>query len=256
MFKKIFNKIFNKKIEDKKPKINLQEEEETKFYIGGMNKEYIFDFLNFSAGNTISSNTISSSDSLEDMVNDSDSDFESMPKSRFNGKIKVKPIDVVNELERTPTNLSLANIEDKLNLLRTKSDLISQNYAKREINALIERIENRKIYPDNKQFFDSFDNTTDEKIDNLLSKYELVMKPSDIFIPEFPEEAIKIMSSYTNKCMDLFNKKPVYYVIAEEDNFRKVWDKRDPILLVQSPFGFYWQILGAWDQEMLILSEL
>lgn len=256
MFKKIFNKIFNKKIEDKKPKINLQEEEETKFYIGGMNKEYIFDFLNFSAGNTISSNTISSSDSLEDMVNDSDSDFELMPKSRFNGKIKVKPIDVVNELERTPTNLSLANIEDKLNLLRTKSDLISQNYAKREINALIERIENRKIYPDNKQFFDSFDNTTDEKIDNLLSKYELVMKPSDIFIPEFPEEAIKIMSSYPNKCMDLFNKKPVYYVIAEEDNFRKVWDKRDPILLVQSPFGFYWQILGAWDQEMLILSEL
>ena len=25
---------------------------------------------------------------------------------------------------------------------------------------------------------------------------------------------------------------------------------------VISSFGFYWQILGAWDKEMLLLSEL
>ena len=51
-------------------------------------------------------------------------------------------------------------------------------------------------------------------------------------------------------------KKPVFYVIAEPDKFRKAYEKRDPILLVQSPFGFYWQILGAWDKEMILLSEL
>jgi hypothetical protein len=45
-------------------------------------------------------------------------------------------------------------------------------------------------------------------------------------------------------------------VIAEPDKFRKAYEKRDPILLVQSPFGFYWQILGAWDKEMMLLSEL
>ena len=38
--------------------------------------------------------------------------------------------------------------------------------------------------------------------------------------------------------------------------FRKAYEKRDPILLAQSPFGFYWQILGAWDKEMLLLGEL
>jgi uncharacterized lipoprotein len=47
-----------------------------------------------------------------------------------------------------------------------------------------------------------------------------------------------------------------FYVIAEEKSFKSAAEKRDPILLVQSPFGFYWQILGAWDKEMILLSEL
>jgi hypothetical protein len=55
---------------------------------------------------------------------------------------------------------------------------------------------------------------------------------------------------------ELCGKKPVFYVIAEPDKFRKAYERRDPILLVQSPFGFYWQILGAWDKEMILLSEL
>jgi len=33
-------------------------------------------------------------------------------------------------------------------------------------------------------------------------------------------------------------------------------EKRDPILLAQSPFGFYYNILGAWEKEMVYLPEL
>jgi hypothetical protein len=64
------------------------------------------------------------------------------------------------------------------------------------------------------------------------------------------------MKKYTNNMKKLCQKKPVFYVIAEPDKFKKAYEKRDPILLVQSPFGFYWQILGAWDKEMILLSEL
>ena len=42
----------------------------------------------------------------------------------------------------------------------------------------------------------------------------------------------------------------------QSHEIQEKYKQRDPILLVQSPFGFYWQILGAWDKEMLILSEL
>lgn len=171
-------------------------------------------------------------------------------------KISMKPVDVLCELETVPNPFSLTLIDEKIDMLRDKEKIIVQSYAKREISALLERLENRKQYQANKEFFDSFQNTTDEKIQILLDKYELVMKASDLFVPEFPKEAIDIMKNYIKAVEKICNKKPVFYVIATSDNFKQVEKKRDPILLVQSPFGFYYQVLGAWDKEMLILSEL
>jgi hypothetical protein len=117
------------------------------------------------------------------------------------------------------------------------------------VEGLIERLENRKKWHKFKNFFNEFQNTTDEKIDILLEKYDLVMKTSDLFIPEFPDDAIEVMKKYTDNMEKLCKKKPVFYVIAEPDKFKKAYERRDPILLVQSPFGFYWQILGAWDND-------
>jgi len=147
-------------------------------------------------------------------------------------------------------------LEDKIEVLKYKRDLIVQSYSRREVEGLIERLENRRKWEEFKGFFNEFQNTTDEKIDDLLNNYDLVMNTSDLFVPEFPDDAIAIMKTYTEKMDALCGKKPVFYVIAEPDKFRKAYEKRDPILLVQSPFGFYWQILGAWDKEMILLSEL
>lgn len=171
-------------------------------------------------------------------------------------KIVIKPIDVLHELEIVPTPFSMNFMDEKLSVLRDKKELIQQKYAAREIDALIERMENRRKYEDHKIFFDQFQTTTDEKIDELLSKYQLEMHPSDIFIPEFPDEAINVMKKYTAKVEEITGKKPIFYVIAQPEHFKKVDGKRDPILLVQSPFGFYYHILGAWDAEMLCLSML
>jgi hypothetical protein len=141
-------------------------------------------------------------------------------------------------------------------VLQDKAKLIRQRYAKQEVEALIERLEARKQYPKEKVFFDKFQNTTQEKIDELLKKYELEMHPSDIFIPEFPDDAVKIMKEYSAKVKKITGKDTTYYVIAQNELFRKADEKRDPILLVQSPFGFYYQILGAYDKELIALSSL
>lgn len=181
--------------------------------------------------------------------------FQTENSNKINSKIT--PVQALEELERVPKNWDLFNIDEKIEMLKKKSQLIVQHYTKREIFGLIERLENRKKYTSEKAFFERFDNTTDEKIEALLQKYRnLKMNTSDIFVPEFPDEAINIMSEYTEKCMNLFGKKPIFYIIADEKDFVKSVNQRDPILLVQSPFGFYWQILGAWDKEMLLLSEL
>lgn len=216
----------------------------------GLDDTFLFDFKNYQSQYTgVAMNSFISVGG----ASESDSEESSKETSR---KIAVKPKDVLNELETIPTPWTLSNLDDKIEVLKYKSDLITQNYSKREVQGLIERLENRKQWHKFKNFFQEFQNTTDEKIDVLLDNYDLVMKTSDLFIPEFPDDAIAVMKKYTDNMQKICKKKPVFYVIAEPDKFKKAYEKRDPILLVQSPFGFYWQILGAWDEEMVLLSEL
>ena len=176
---------------------------------------------------------------------------ETVPK-----RIAAKPVDVRKELESEPAPWTMEGLEDKITLLKRKGSITTQHYSKQELDSLVERLENRKKYEQFKEFFGQFPNTTDVLIDALVTKYKLEMKSSDLFVPEFPKEAIDVMEEYSAKVKELCGKNPVYYVIAEEGDFKKKYEKRDPILLVQSPFGFYFQILGAWDAEMLILHEL
>ncbi len=218
--------------------------------LNGLDETFLFDFKNYQSQYTGA--TLNSFISVGgDLRTDRDSDSPTPNK-----KIAVKPKDVLEELETIPTPWTLSNLENKIEVLKYKAQLITQSYSKREVVALIERLENRKKWHKFKNFFSEFQNTTDEKIDILLEKYDLVMKTSDLFVPEFPDDAIAVMKKYTENMEKLCKKKPVFYVISEPDKFKKVYEKRDPILLVQSPFGFYWQILGAWDKEMILLSEL
>jgi hypothetical protein len=224
----------------------------------GLDETFLFDFKNYQSGYRGNGNTgtFISFDGMSGGISGSSDEGSSYQTDKKPKKIAVKPIDVVNELETIPTPWTLSNLQDKIEILEYKRDLITQKYSRREVEAMIERLENRKKWDKFRKFFDDYQNTTDEKIDDLLDKYDLVMKTSDLFVPEFPDVAIQTMKSYTDNMMKLCKKKPVFYVIAEPDKFRKAYEKRDPILLVQSPFGFYWQILGAWDKEMMLLSEL
>jgi hypothetical protein len=166
------------------------------------------------------------------------------------------PLSVMGELETVPTPFTVKDLDEKIATLKDKTKLSSQRYAKEQIMGLIKRLENRKKYEENFEFYNSFPNTTDEKIDKLLAKYKLEINTSELFIPTFPKEAIDIMVKYTNVTKKISGETPVFYVIAEPKDFKKKREKLDPILLVQSPFGFFWQICGAWDKEMLLLSEL
>lgn len=178
-------------------------------------------------------------------------------------RVVVKPKDVLHELGRAPTNWSLEGLNGKIEILKKKRELITQHFAAEEVDGLLKCLENRRRYDDAsslgptfREFFSRFDCTNQQKIDELLVKYELTMREADIFIPEFPDDAVTVMSDFTKFVQELCDKKPRYYVIANSDQFRDAYGKRDPILLAQSPFGFYYYILGAWDKEMLYLPEL
>jgi hypothetical protein len=176
-------------------------------------------------------------------------------KNKPQQTIKVKPIEVLDELKQPPREWECDGIDDKITILKRKKTLVGQHYVKQDLDGMIQRLENRKKWTEFKSFF-SFSTTTAEKVDELCKKYNLAFHPSDIFIPEFPKEAIEVMTSYTENMEKLCGKKPKFYVIATKEMFSDAYKKRDPILLAESPFGLYYDILGAWDKEMTVLSEL
>lgn len=149
----------------------------------------------------------------------------------------------------------LATFKDKLNLIT------SEEYDMRrgvdEISSVILRLENRKKYEEVKEYFEPYAYTTTSKINDVLKGQDhLKLGQVAQFFADMPKEAVEAMKHYEAGCKKLCNKKPVFYIIANKKDFKKTEKRRDPILLAQSPFGHIWQILGAWDEEMILLESL
>ena len=108
----------------------------------GLDDTFLFDFKNYQSQYTgVAMNSFISVGGAER----ADSDQEENPVSlNTSKKIAVKPKDVLNELETIPTPWTLSNLDDKIEVLKYKADLITQHYSKREVQALIERLENRR----------------------------------------------------------------------------------------------------------------
>lgn len=146
-------------------------------------------------------------------------------------------------------------LKKKLGMIRGNSG--ASKYGKEELISLIERIENRSQYKSHEALINKYPHTTSEAIGSVLNKEDhLRCKSAEEFIPDFPKDAIEAMEEYERLCMQICKKKPVFYVIADKKDFGEIDRRRDPILLAQSPFGFFWQILGAWDEEMIFLADL
>jgi len=149
----------------------------------------------------------------------------------------------------------LEDFRDKLALI--KSEEYDMANGVHELRSIVSRLENRKRYPEVEEFYSQFPYTTTDKIETLEKKYDhLKLGQIAQFLADMPPEATKVMKEYNKFTKQICEKQAVFYIIANKKDFQKTNKRRDPILLAQSPFGHAWQILGAWDEEMLLVDEL
>lgn len=149
----------------------------------------------------------------------------------------------------------LVEFKDKLGLI--KAEEYDMRRGVDEIASIIIRLENRKKYPEVKDFFEQFPYTSGSRIDEVVKVHDhLKLGQIAEFVADLPPEATAVMKDYNEHCDKVCGKKAVFYIIADKKDFERTNKRRDPILLAQSPFGHFWQILGAWDDEMLFLEEL
>lgn len=180
---------------------------------------------------------------------------------------KITPKELYNlkslNLPDMKLNCDLDYLDRESALLERKAKLILKKdsakirYGKEEVESLVLRLQNRKKYLEHKDFFEAYPYTTSVQIKQTVDGYNnLRVRRVEEFIPDLPSEAIDAMEQYNQRCRQLCGKTAVYYIIADKKDFEVQAAKRDPVLLAQSPFGLVWQILGAWDEEMVLLEEL
>lgn len=130
-------------------------------------------------------------------------------------------------------------------------------YGRMELVSMRERLLNRKKFGQFAEQFGEYAYTTTDAVRQVLADNKhLEAQRAERTIPDLPDDAIDAITNYTEATQKLCGKKPVFYLIKERVEESEVQRKRDPILLAQSPFGFVWQILGAWDKEVVLLDEL
>jgi hypothetical protein len=135
-FKNLMNAIFGKTVKQK---------------LKSLDDNYLVSFReNHISGNNFIVYDSEDSEPVEDDATYTDSEFVKSPrldKIEKTIKVSVNAIDVLNELERVPTNWSLEGLDDKIQILKYKAELIQKNkQSKREVQALIQCLENRKKY--------------------------------------------------------------------------------------------------------------
>lgn len=146
-------------------------------------------------------------------------------------------------------------LEKKVKLMI--GDHTGNKYGKLELKSMIERLGNRLRIEEFIDVVEEYPHTSTARVNDILKSHDnLRFKNASEFIPDFPDEAVEAMQRYKDMCQSLCGKEPIFYVIADKKDFGEKDRRRDPILLAQSPFGFFWQILGAWDEEMIYLGDL
>jgi len=142
--------------------------------------------------------------------------------------------------------------------IRSDSDLSgAYKYAFQEMQSMSLRLENRRQYKEFEEGFNIWPYTTNEAIAAVIKAHtHLEAENCAAMIPDLPKDAINQITAYNKLTEKLCGRRTNFYLIKEKAKKSDVERRRDPILLAQSPFGFFWQILGAWDEEVKFLEEL
>ena len=163
---------------------------------------------------------------------------------------------ILRDMNIPPVEIKLGQIALKTHQLKQIiKSLKAKNMETTIYVKALQQLTNRKIYPKIKDHIESFPVTRIKQIQGLTKKYKLVFRCMDGITKEMPLEAVASLDKFCQpleKAGIVFQRSD-FYLIAPEDWWQK---NRDPILLVESPFGNYWYIVCAWDKEVDIVGEL
>ena len=168
-----------------------------------------------------------------------------------------KPIEVWNELISEIPTIDCINIDCKIKQVKKRISVLKDvlgNENPTEEYEVLGYLKARKKYKDFKEKL-LYPITTDSLIKKLCQEYKLIVAPVNQYYTTMPKEAIDELAKYLEIVKKIRKEDPEVKLIVPDAPETKA-KKKDPILLVASPFGRWYYIIGAWDREVLIIDDI
>lgn len=169
-----------------------------------------------------------------------------------------KPVNLYNNIikEDVPI-IDLYDLDKKIKIVIDRISILSEHIEEKylidEHNSLF-YLRNRKEYEKNKDSF-LYPITTDELIEKLCNEYKLKLVDFKMYFGTVPVEWLEEIKKYTKIYKKITGINPLFKLIVEDSEIIEK-KKKDPILLVNSPFWNWFYILWAWDKEVLVVDDL
>lgn len=171
-------------------------------------------------------------------------------------RIEKKPVEVVGEIVAEKPVIAIDKIAQQIKIVETRRRILQQynGNSSDEVEAL-KYLNARRYYKKYEHLF-PWVITNDTLIEALIKKYKLQNVSFSSYSKSVPHEATDELEKFGKaweKVVDDENHKPSIRLITD---YQGPEHKKDPILIVSSPFGRWWYILGAWDKEVEIVDEI
>lgn len=164
-----------------------------------------------------------------------------------------KPVDVVNQILVEQPVMDLDNLDQKIKVVKRRIRVLAeQSVATGDDQRALDYLIARKGYLKYGKLF-NWSITTQEKINELLSKYKLMQVSLGGYARNIPNEALDEIEQFALAYEYILETPPEFQLICDEGGPEQ---KKDPILLARSPFGNWWYVLGAWDKEVEYVDDL
>lgn len=178
----------------------------------------------------------------------------SSDKQVVDPRIAKKPLEVFEEILSEGPQIDLSNLDEKIAMVKERGDLLKRHLGREAIDEKLALgyLQARKKLVNNKKEF-TWLITTDEKVKALCEKYQLRVVGFSGYCKNVPTEGLKEMENYIKAWEKVRYDEPEFSLIIDDGGEE---EKKDPILLVTSPFGRWYYVLGAWDKEILYVDDI
>jgi hypothetical protein len=176
-------------------------------------------------------------------------------KPNVDTRIEKKPVEIFNEIVSEKPIMNLTNLDKQIRLVKNRKRVLEEHIGEsdsRHEDEALSYLRARKKFIKCSGLF-KWPTTNQEKVNDLCKKYKVMSVAIGGYYRNLPMEAIDEMEKYTKAHYKITRNKPVFTLIVDQGGKEQ---KKDPILLVCSPFGRWYYILGAWDKEVEIVDDL